>query len=371
LGDHGHTLIQSGWSGPPDADPPLPWDVYWEDAYQRVWLEGATVGTNGPPLLPVLLRGRTVGFTSREGNRVWFHCCHRRLIPGSGRDDLETPYGYGGPLANCEDPEFLRAADAAFAAWARSEGIVAEFIRFHPLLENWRFCAPDSWRVIYNRPTVAIDLRASEETLLARMGSSFLRAARKAERSGLYFRELIPDRWIEPFREIYEQTMRRVQAPTSYYFYSELFHGFLADMLEMRMFAVFAPGPANAPDRLAASAILLGGREYLHYHLGASDPDLLELRPNNLLFRDMVLWAARQERWRLFNLGGGNEAQPDNSLLRFKRSVGFGEARYQIGTRVWDKAEYERICALAISRRPELAPLQGRFFQLYRLSESI
>lgn len=367
MGDHGDTLIQTSWSGPPAADPPLPWDVYWEDGYQRVWLDGATVGTNGPPNLPVERRARPIGFTFRQGNRVWFHCCHRRLIPSSGRDDLETPYGYGGPLANSIEPDFLRAADAAFSAWARNEGIVAEFIRFHPLLENWNYCPPDSWRVIYNRPTVAIDLRAPEELLLTRMGSSLLRASRKAERSGLYFRELIPQTWIEPFRVIYEQTMRRVQAPTSYYFSSELFRGFLADRLEMRMFGVFAPGPG--PDRLAAAALVLGGPENLHYHLGASDPDLLELRPNNLLFRDLLLWASRQRRWQKFHLGGGNDAQPDNSLLRFKRSLGFGEARYQIGTRVWDQAEYERICAVAIARKPELAPLKGRFFQLYRFSE--
>lgn len=367
MGDHGHTLILDSWSGPPAADPPLPWDVYWEDAYQRVWMDGATVGTNGPPFLPCELQARPVAFTYRQGTRLWFHLCHRRLIPASGRDDLETPYGYGGPLANCEDPGFLREADAAFVAWARQEGVVAEFIRFHPLLENWRFCSPDSWKVIYNRPTVAIDLRASKELLSARLNPGFARAARKAERSGLYFRELVPNVWIEPFRVLYEKTMRRVQAPNSYFFSLERMRGFLADHLDMRMIGVFAPNPESGPDRLAAAAMVFGGPEDLHYHLGASDPDLLDLRPNNLLFRDLLLWAAQQRRWRRLHLGGGNDARPDNSLLRFKRSLGFGEARYQIGTRIYDQAEYDRICTLAITRKPELAPLRGRFFQLYRL----
>ncbi|MFZ8281143.1 hypothetical protein ACO1KQ_14480, partial [Staphylococcus aureus] len=52
--------------------------------------------------------------------------------------DIETVYGYTGPLANGAAPDFLERAWRGFAQWVRDQGVVSEFCRFHPLLETER-----------------------------------------------------------------------------------------------------------------------------------------------------------------------------------------------------------------------------------------
>ena len=51
--------------------------------------------------------------------------------------DYETPYGYGGPLCDAVIPtdsqsSFLRE----MTEYAKTEGIISQFVRFHPLLHS-------------------------------------------------------------------------------------------------------------------------------------------------------------------------------------------------------------------------------------------
>ena len=66
-----------------------------------------------------------------------------------------------------------------------------------------------------------------------------------------------------------------------------------------------------------AAALFLYKNDSVHYFLGTSDIDFLYLRPNNMLFYEAI-FSAKQEVYRIFNLGGSHYA--GDSLFQFKKS---------------------------------------------------
>ena len=101
-------------------------DVYDDPSYQA-----ATAAHCG---------GRAFAFVAEDDAGMLFHCFIRRPIQSvaghaiaGGLSDLETAYGYGGPLATTLDPVFLAAAWEGFAQWCRQRRVVCEFLRFHPI----------------------------------------------------------------------------------------------------------------------------------------------------------------------------------------------------------------------------------------------
>src|SRR5699024_844546 len=73
--------------------------------------------------------------------------------------DIITPYGYGGPIIlECSNQkELLKEYEQAFQKYCEDNNIVAEFVRFHPIIRN-----AQSFQTIYNteyiRDTVGTNL---------------------------------------------------------------------------------------------------------------------------------------------------------------------------------------------------------------------
>src|ERR1039458_8383092 len=84
--------------------------------------------------------GKALAFVAEDGKRTLFHPFLIRLIPEFDLHDewhdIESVYGYSGPLSTTNDRKFLAEAWGAFSDWCQQQNVVAEFIRFHPLLDN-------------------------------------------------------------------------------------------------------------------------------------------------------------------------------------------------------------------------------------------
>lgn len=74
--------------------------------------------------------------------------------------DIETAYGYGGPVLNCVDKSFIKDFEDSFIKYCKANNIVAEFVRFHPLIKNQNVFCKDI-EVLHNRITVQLDLTKS------------------------------------------------------------------------------------------------------------------------------------------------------------------------------------------------------------------
>jgi hypothetical protein len=302
--------------------------------------------------------GEPLFFHYADGDGAGFHAVLLRPLaalpfahPYAAACDAVSPYGYAGPVISRADG----AADF-WAAWreaARGRGVVAEFVRFHPLLRNHQAFA-GCLDVREAGETIWLDLAGDFESGLS---ASCRRNERLAARRGLVVERAGFDR-LPQFWEMYSATMRRKGADDYYFFdlpYFERFRdGFGDDCRLMR---------AHVDGRDAAYSLCVRHRDFLHYHLSCSDDALAKLKPVDRL----LVETARQARaagLRAFHLGGGYRGR--DSLHEFKARFSPLRAGFFVGRAVHDAAAVAHLTALA--RAAGRAPSDPSFFPPYRSS---
>ncbi len=309
--------------------------------------------------------GKACAFVAEEGDSLLFYPFLVRPIERVGTEtidagwcDIETVYGYSGPLASTREPKFLAQAWGAFAGWCQKAGVVAEYVRFHPLLGN-RDAADSAMTVAFNRETVLVGLDGTEQELWERALPTQRNMVRKALAQGLICHEVPLSIGLEAFQRMYRQTMAQVQA-AQYYLFSAAYFQLLAKELRQQacLFAVLRE------EQTIAMALFLTDHTTMHYHLAGSDARFKPLAPNNLLLHTAARWA--QERgFKNLHLGGGRTARPDDPLLRFKSSLSRARLPFYCGRRVHHKPAYAALCGQWMRQRG-LSDLPD-YFLCYRL----
>lgn len=316
--------LTDSWDGILEGFAPERKDIYFKEKYVRLYETEheqavAFVAEEDEKvlLMPVLLRAFS----------------HRDTV----RYDFETPYGYGGPLANTSDTAFITRALSALADYGAEHGFVAGFVRFHPLLHNEvGFSAVGS--VIPDRQTVAIDTSLSEEEMWRNeIHSKNRNAIRKGERAGVSFVADYEYRYMNAFVKLYERTMDKLHADAFYYFNIAYYERF------RRCMDTGFLGTVWLGEKLISAALFMYCGRFGHYHLAGSDDACLSCCPNNVL-----LWNAAREMHRLgverFHLGGGVNAEPRNSLLEFKARFSRERYLFSIGKIIFDAYTYRELC---------------------------
>lgn len=142
------------------------WDIYYLCEYAvSMQLHG-----DGEPLLLCFEHGAErmcyVVMRSDIADDPRFH----GLLPAGRLFDLETPYGYGGPLTDAPlSPEAQQIFMEELRAYCLEQRIVTQFLRYHPLLDNHGAVSPMT-DTRYLRDTIYMDT-ASPELILANMDS--------------------------------------------------------------------------------------------------------------------------------------------------------------------------------------------------------
>jgi hypothetical protein len=300
-------------------------------------------------------------FFYTEGENILLYPFLRRPLPeltnGSGRHcDVCTAYGYGGPLVIRvkADPAFGDRARRALEESFERMGVVSEFIRFHPLLDNHHV-----WRNVptsFDRHTVAMDLSGATSELWRRMTSNTRRKIRQSYSEDLTTEIDRSETLYSEFSRLYQATMERVGAEQRYRF-SEQYVLDLGETLGKN--AVVCS--VRHRGRPAAAGIFLQSDRFLHYHLGGSDAELLHVRPNDRMFYEMACWG-RENRAERFHLGGGT--REGDSLFRFKAGYSKDVRGFYVGRVVHDEYMYA-VLTEARMRKSETPPAAG-FFPAYR-----
>lgn len=252
--------------------------------------------------------------------------------------DIETPYGYGGPVMGQDDKAFEELFEREFLAFCNKERIIAEFVRFHPLLENQKFFQKNM-KVLHNRITVALDLTLSEEKIwMGQIGKQNRNTIRKAEKNGLVVEETRDDR---EFRKLYENTMDKVGAEEFYYF-DDSYYEKLWDNPGMTLLQVRQQEENGEKGDVLAAAFFMGYGEYFHYHLAGSKKEALKLAPNNLLLWKAICYA-KEKGYKVMHFGGGLTDNENDSLFQFKRKFSRETKDFYIGKRIHDQKIYDEL----------------------------
>ncbi|MVX62345.1 peptidoglycan bridge formation glycyltransferase FemA/FemB family protein [Clostridium chromiireducens] len=297
-------------------------DIYYTSDYYKLYEQ------NGD--------GKAKLFVYKEGSNIAIYPFMLNEIDEYDLDekyyDIESAYGYGGPLTNNYDEIFLNSFENEFLKYCSENKIIAEFIRFHPLIKNEKIFNKNI-KIIHNRSTVYLDLTKGVDRIWSEdIKSKNRNMIRKAEKSGLEV-EVCND--YETFRNIYSKTMNKVEA-NDYYYFDEKYYE------QMNTSDNYVLLNIKKTDVIIASAIFMKYGEYFHYHLAGSLKEYLKFAPNNLLLWEAIKVGCKSgAKW--FHFGGGLSDSLEDNLFKFKSSFSKCTADFYIGKRVHNREIYEHL----------------------------
>lgn len=321
------------------------YDTYWLSGYVKAF----EIHGDGTPLLFYYEGANTRGINVVMKRDIADDLRFQDIIPRNEYFDFSTPYGYGGWLVegNEEEKLFLQ-----YETWCKNNGIVSEFVRFHPLIENHGL-SKVAYDVIALGKTVCLDL-ASPEVIWANLTSKNRNMIRKAQKNGIKIYMGRYPQVFEEFREIYNGTMDKDNAEDYYYFNTDFYESVLNDLPNNAQ--VFY---AEYEEKIIAASIMLMANGKMNYHLSGSIREFSSLAPTNLLLYKAALWGCANGCKTLY-LGGGVGSGED-SLFKFKKAFYRidDDKRFYIGKKIFIEEKYDEL----LSKRKHI---DSNFFPKYR-----
>lgn len=303
------------------------WDIY----YTREYNMSLKIHGDGDPLL----------FYYHTGNQRVLDVAIKNDISDSYEFlkkkefyDLETPYGYGGPLiqgsSSVIDDYYIQLKH-----YCIENNIVSEFIRFHPLLKNDIYLAKKDYCTISPiKETIYMKLDSTKQ-IMQEIDSKNRNMIRKAIRNEI---EIFHDggEHLDEFYDIYTKTMKSNQASEYYYFNMEYFN-YLKNNLNDKIQWFYAKYQGN----IISSSIILFCNNRMHYHLSGTLPEYKNLAANNLLLYNVAIWGSEMH-FKTFHLGGGISS--NDSLFNFKKKFNKnGNLQFYIGKFIFNEKKFNEL----------------------------
>ena len=321
------------------------YDTYWLSGYVKAF----EIHGDGAPLLFYYEDSNTRGINVVMKRDIADDSHFQNILPKDTYFDFSTPYGYGGWLVEGNETTNLFSK---YESWCRKNGIISEFVRFHPVIEN-QFLCESAYDVIKLGKTVCLDL-TSPDVVWANITSKNRNMIRKAKKNGItIYMGRYPEIFKE-FREIYNRTMDKDNANEYYYFEPDFYDSVLNDLPENAQ--IFF---AEYEGKIIAASIMLIANGKMNYHLSGSISEFSKLAPSNLLLYKAALWGCANGCKTLY-LGGGVGSGED-SLFKFKKAFNRkdDDKSFYIGKKIFLVEKYEEL----LSKRENI---DSAFFPKYR-----
>lgn len=272
--------------------------------------------------------------------------------------DLVTPYGYGGPVIHWtnDKEKLIQAYMDDFGRYTEKEHIIAEFVRFHPILGNG-VDFKEVYKSIFDRKTVGTNLTYDDV-----VAKEFSKHKRKDIRKALKNPEIRYEvtenpSTLQDFLKIYYSTMDRDKADDYYYFKPDYFQTMLEKFREH-----ITAGRVFLGDQLIAMGVYFRYGKYLHAHLSGTLSEYLDYSPANILKYALAVYG-HENGYEVIHYGGGTSRSPENGVYKFKKEFGKNtEFDFYIAKKVWNEEIYKQICSTVG------ADVNSDFFPAYRMS---
>ncbi len=260
----------------------------------------------------------TAFFAESDGARLLIPLVIRRINDEASSMskrhlDATSVYGYPSPLLRSRDGsgDFLEHGLDAFMDGLRTRGIVAAFIRLHPLLSFPVEPLGRIGTVVQHGETVSIDLALSDQEIWLNTSGFHRKSIQKSERLGYVAR--MDDEWrhFDAFVDIYRETMDRVEAAAAHRFSRAYFNDLRRALGDRSQLCV-----VDFEGDVVAAGLVTEVCGIVQLFLAGSRNAFLRNSPAKVMENFVRYWAkARGNNW--YHLGGGLGASND-SLFQFK-----------------------------------------------------
>jgi len=315
-------------------------DVYHTPEYLKV------CASQSPDLMPVCYVWCSEGRTGIIPLLV-SNCPEEVYSAIGGGADAVSPYGYSGPILGAMDQasvssEILQKFFSEFVADCKKRGIVAVFLRGHPVLSS--ACRPfDGDSGSDSGATFAISLNRDLEKILSSYRSAFKRTIKKIEK--VESLRIVWDCWadIDFFVPVYHQNMSRLQAQSHYFFDTEYFRALQQELSgRFHLMSVFDK------EKYIGGVCFFALQGIVQYHLPACVDEWRDVGLPKLLVHELVKWG-KDHNFDVVHLGGGVGGKA-NSLAYFKSGFCDMHLPFRTYKIIIDPEKYAAGCRVARER---------------------
>lgn len=316
--------LTGNWNSFLERFSPSQQDIYYREEYLKLYQS---------------LDEQAVCFVYTDGNFCFLfpYLLRSFYFDGVCYHDFETAYGYGGPIFNTDNKEFISKAWKSFYCYGQENHYIAGFVRFHPLLNN-ALSFDSIGVVVKDRNTIAIDLQKDIDSVwMEEIHTKNRNIIKRGAKTGLRFIADYQYEYLDEFIRLYNSTMDKLSADSFYHFDDSYYYQLKKNIPDSFL------GVVLLEDKVISSSIFFCSGDYGHYHLSGSDKESLKLYPNNFM-----LWEAAKEMKAhgilKFHLGGGTNSDEYNSLYEFKKKFSKSFYSFQIGKIIFNKYVYDKMC---------------------------
>ena len=269
----------------------------------------------------------------RETEKFWLHGVLRGKIPEIDCCDLQSPYGYGGPVSNSNDDDFLKRAWDDYCRWCKDSRILVDFVRLHPLALAWQ---PYYGTLRDDRKTVAVALDVDD--ISDNYSARCKRALQKARRANMTIGHVRADaETILKFATFYRAGMEALDV-ADFYFFSDEYFLKIQKNIDARLVT------ASIGAEWVSAALILIGAEVAEYHLGASLAQGKAVSASSLVHHEAASHA-KAAGLKFYYLGGGTDGSPENPLYVFKKGFSNHHPMFKWGFHKHMPEEYDSMSA--------------------------
>ncbi len=263
--------------------------------------------------------------------------------------DIQGAYGYNGVVSSSYNKGFIDSFYLAFAEWCNNNNIVAEFTRFHPILQNHLF-SQAYFNVIFDRPIVYIDVNKSYEELWGNLQRTTRKQINRCYKRYNFQIEMLENEQydLNVFEEIYKESMVRVNSSKYLYFN----HQYFEQLLKLPITIQYIVKDHKQP---ISTIIAIKGSKILHGHLGGTTTEYTTYSPFSMLYWEMIK-TAKKDDFDYVHVGGGNTTDKDDKLLAFKKHFSSTVNKFYIGKKIHKQKIYDQI----------LNQWQSKYLDLYK-----
>jgi hypothetical protein len=281
------------------------------------------------------------------------------LIGDKDYFDVEGAYGLNGAGAKSLEVHDKQEIEKAWEHYCNANHIIAEFVRFNPMLENNKFTP-------YLNPLAVSEVVVVDLTCADLMYESFEHSVRKNIKKAIkqnvivnsFSCEELSTADFNDFIEIYYKTMDRNEAASFYYFRPEFFE-MVKNLLpnNARWFIASVDGV------LVSVELVLHDENTCFSFLGGTLPEHFNSGANVLLKNEIIIYF-QKNGLKSFFLGGG--VSPNDGILKYKKNFAKNSSyEFFIGKKVHMKTEYDNIVNKWEKNNPEKIEQYKNFLLKY------
>jgi hypothetical protein len=299
--------------------------------------------------------GLAVYYVSQKKNELFVIALIEREIGNKSLKDLISPYGYTGYLSSSNTLSFIQDSINEFCAFIDESGYVSTFLRLNPFYNDIILEETIYKTHLIQSKVVGVPLNLSYEEINSKYSSNRKREIQllKGQNFKISFKGIDG---IDDFKEVYDDTMKRLDAK-EYYFFDKEYYQMLASCDDKMEIAVCRKNGV-----VACAALFMKSKDVIQYHLGGTAHSFIKDAPIKLVLDRAV------ERYigksKVLNLGGGVGSQED-SLFKFKSGFSPVTRRFSSLRVINNLKSYNNLCSnFSKSEKKDLT----NFFPLYRSS---